>query len=134
MGYHLGASAITAAGHLVMIFLMVRAVALGISMWVEQRLIDPDDHIVRATYAVLASLIFERAYYVAARFLKPLGVDLWTAHPAPEFLVLTINGALLWLLASWRAALRPPRPARRQGLIDMSVSLGVFFGVSLMFF
>jgi hypothetical protein len=59
-------------------------------------------------------LVIERAYYVAARLLKGVGVDLWSAHPAPALLsTVVVLGALGLKVSLLRAAFPGPAAMRR---------------------
>ncbi|WP_226779536.1 hypothetical protein [Oceaniglobus trochenteri] len=63
--------------------------------------------------AVFTALIVERGYYIAARLLSSKGVDLWSAHPAPELLSLGCG------LAVWHVSVAAKKVAASNGRITI---------------
>ena len=113
IGY--GQSAFTIASHLTL------SVALGLLVWRLLRMLDgevPAIAIRRGWVAGLAifawGLLSERAYYIAARLLRPLGVDLWQMHPAPEVLSVMVFLTLYALKGPLVYSQFPPDVARRR--------------------
>lgn len=79
-----------------------------------------------AAYFV-ASLLGERVYYLLARTLRPLGYDLWQAHPAPGVVAtLVFAGSLVFLAAFTLAFHEDPRRIR----IEVTV-FGVFWFIAV---
>lgn len=87
------ADSITAAAHLVL------ALSTGVAIWRMVHLSDrrhtdhdrPEYHgLVTGVILMLGLIMVERIYYVAARLLKPLDINLWNAHPAPVMLSIMV--------------------------------------------
>jgi hypothetical protein len=76
----------------------------------------------------IGALAVERAYYVAARLLRPHGVDLWQAHPAPSVLSALVCAALYAACVPLIQAARPEAEARARVGGEM-VALGALWGL-----
>ncbi|MEM6727017.1 MAG: hypothetical protein AAF618_00830 [Pseudomonadota bacterium] len=87
----LAENAFTIASHL-SLFIIGVMVAVRIVMVVSRgrfeflNLFD----LVCAWLLCLSMFGIERLYYVVARWVAPLGIDLWRAHPAPEILAILV--------------------------------------------
>lgn len=57
-----------------------------------------------AVFAALSAVVVERVYYIAARLLRPLGLDLWSQHPAPELLAASVAVTLFLVVVAGRVA------------------------------
>jgi len=78
----LGQNAFTVASHLTMVAILIMLIARIVSHRTGQ---------LGAAIGIMAvGMIIERLYYVLARFLAPLGVNLWQLHPAPEVLSMVV--------------------------------------------
>jgi predicted Co/Zn/Cd cation transporter (cation efflux family) len=105
-----GPSALTLASHasICLAVLMIFAEALRLAA-----IPDGIGQVLRSHYArlsaftVLSMMVVERLYYAAARLLRPLDVDLWAAHPAPEFLSGALSLSLFNLVVAARLATDP---------------------------
>ena len=125
----LGFSALTTASHAV----LVLAVLLLFSEVVLLRHILVPREPARsrslffAAALVMASFVIERLYYVAARLLKPHGVDLWALHPAPEVLSALVALSVFGAFASL-AGLTSPLVSRARMTVALhgSVLVGLW--------
>ena len=84
----LGWSALTTASHvalIVAVLLLFSEVMLLRHLLVKREPLRSRSIFYAAAF-IMAAVVIERLYYVAARLLVPWNVDLWAAHPAPEIL------------------------------------------------
>jgi len=94
----LGWSAVTLACHMLIVYgvlkLIGRAAYVRRFENIAQRL-WASEYVHWSFWAVATSWVIERVYYVFARYAQIHEVDLWSTHPVPETLSLSIALALL---------------------------------------
>ena len=99
----LGLGAYTTASHISLVLTAFYAFHIG------QTLMLASDGFARmgqsgyariSVFFLLAALVCERGYYIAARILAPQGFDLWSQHPAPELLSAIVALSLFNLSAA----------------------------------
>ena len=121
----LQANAATIASHLVLVAM------LALTGW---RVIDAqrDGALVQAArkhgmaLAVALACLglgVERLYYVGARALEPHGLDLWSAHPAPELLSLLVAASIYGIGVPFLAARLTPGRSFRQAGAELGLML-----------
>jgi hypothetical protein len=105
-------SAVTMASHLCLAFAIACAFANAVAArryWISQTPVEVFARLEGPIFALAATLLVERLYYVAARLTVNSDLDLWSAHPAPEMLSLLIAASMFWLASAIR---------RLDGMID----------------
>lgn len=115
--------------------------ALGLMVWRLVGMLDgeiPQVAMRRGLVAGLAiflwGLISERSYYVAARFLRSLGYNLWQMHPAPEVLSLMVFFTLYALKGPFIFASLPPRLAMRRIGTEIVGFIALWFTIVLVLY
>ena len=130
----LHANAATIASHLVLVAM------LALTGW---RVIDAqrDGALVQAArkhgmaLAVALACLglgIERLYYVGARFLEPHGFDLWSAHPAPEFLSFLVAVTIYGIGVPFLAARLTPARSLRQVAAELGMMVAGWAGLAVM--
>ena len=129
-------SAVTLASHLGLVIAVLFAFANAVRrVWsaadspaVFRRLEGP-------VFAIVASLVVERLYYVTARLLVNTDIDLWSAHPAPELLSFMLMASIFSLAVAIRHLGVDPLLAVRRvvwrqgaaiGLVFLTISVGLW--------
>lgn len=129
----LGWSAITLAAHVSLIvsvfFVFVNAVAVRLH-WGPDMPIRVFLPLLEPALFFAAALSVERIYYIAARFLRGLGYDLWTMHPAPDILSVILALSLFWLAAATRR-IRSPSPRQAWRVIGLQAMTIIAFATGL---
>ena len=85
-------NSLTIASHSVMVVILIALIIRSLRTFQKGLGSKAVEHGLMAVIAICASgTIIERLYYIAARFLRPIGIDLWAMHPAPEALSLVVG-------------------------------------------
>lgn len=118
----LGSSAFTVASHVT----IVAAVLLAFARLQQLRADGSARHLFvshwappLAAHVVVAALVVERLYYVAARLLRSHGVDLWQAHPAPAALSVLLAASIWSVSVAKSLSVLTPRWALRVALVEL---------------
>ncbi len=133
----LGANALTVASHtavVVAVLLVFAACARLVSTPGGLGVVADSSYARLAFFSVLAMYLVERLYYIAARLLRDVGVNLWAAHPAPEILSAAIALAIFNFAAAIQLALsydfdRTLARISMQALTVLALWLGIAAGL-----
>lgn len=94
-----GLNAYAIASHSVLILIALLIVWRVMRSYVIEDFAIVDPHNLQFVISLMAlGVAIERIYYVAARALRSSGVDLWSAHPAPEVLSLLVAFTLYFIM------------------------------------
>jgi hypothetical protein len=102
---HLEWSAVTMASHLCLVFAIACAFVNAVTVaknWLGPASAGAFARLEGPIFAIAATLMVERLYYVAARLLVKTELNLWSAHPAPELLSFSATVAVFWLAVAIR--------------------------------
>lgn len=98
-------SAITLASHVTLVLAIAFGFANAIAVrrhWIAKSPVVLFRRLEWPVFAISAAMITERLYYVFARLNVNTDLNLWRAHPAPEFLAMWSMCSFLWLAVSIR--------------------------------
>lgn len=132
MGFDLGLGAFTTASHVVLILVLLlvfHEAQLLMRMQGSFAMIANSTYVRWSVFCVLSALIMERLYYVLARLLRGHGIDLWQAHPAPEFLSACVAGALFGLSAAGRIAVSNHYSEVLQPIMRNAILLSIVYAI-----
>lgn len=83
-----------------------------------------------AAFAVVASLLVERAFFIAARMLAPYGVDLYQAHPAPAALSILVAASIWSVSLATSVSVLERRLALRGAALEASGLAGLWLAMA----
>ncbi|MDF3420168.1 hypothetical protein HKX29_17605 [Sulfitobacter sp. S46] len=123
-------SAVTMASHLCLVFAIACAFVNAVAArrnWIAQAPVEVFARLEGPIFALAATLMVERLYYVTARLMINSELDLWSAHPAPEMLSFSIAVSMFWLASAIRCLDGTIDPRARRAIIGQSCAFAFMF-------
>ena len=103
-------NSLTIASHSVMVVILIALITRSLRTFQRGLGSEAVEHGLMVVIAICASgIIIERLYYITARFLRPIGINLWAMHPAPEALSLVGGVGFYAIMVPMIRAQRSPR-------------------------